>query len=84
MIRMQVQLTEEQHRAIKQLAERRGISASAIVREGVDLALRRTDPDREKLWERALAAAGRFSSGTGDMSERHDEIFVEAIMDFPR
>lgn len=33
----------------------------------------------EEKRRRALEVVGRFHSGTGDLAERHDEYFVEAI-----
>jgi len=79
MVRAQVQFTEEQLAAIREIAGRDGVSVSQVVREGVDLLLReRRGTSREELVRRSLEAAGAFRSGTGDVSVRHDEYFVEA------
>jgi hypothetical protein len=39
------------------------------------------EDDRKARIERALAVGGRYSSGTGDVSEKHDEYFAEAVLD---
>jgi Arc/MetJ-type ribon-helix-helix transcriptional regulator len=79
MVRAQVQLTEEQLAALRDIASREGVSVSHVVREGVDLLLReRRAPTREELVKRSLEAVGLFRSGTGDLSARHDEYFAEA------
>jgi hypothetical protein len=77
-IRTQVQLTKAQADGVRRLAARRKVSAAAIVREAIDEKLRRAiGPDREELWARALAVAGRFRSETGDLSVNHDKYFAE-------
>lgn len=77
MIRTQIHLTDRQAKALKKLAASRGISMSAAIREAVDRLIR--EPDRGTLWKRAMSAVGKFSSGLHDVSERHDEYFVDAI-----
>lgn len=80
MVRTQIQLTEEQARALKRLASRKHVSLAALVRAGVDEVLRSegaiTDTERRR---RAVKAAGRFRSGRRDLSERHDEQLVESF-----
>ena len=80
MVRIQVQLTEEQLAALKRLATRRGISVSELVRQGVDAILRGPQAEQERLRrERARAAAGRFRSGLGDLAEAHDRYLLEDL-----
>lgn len=80
MIRIQVQLTEEQLAALKRLAARRGVSISELVRQGVDVILRGPQAEQERLRrERARAAAGRFRSGLGDLATAHDRYLVEDL-----
>ncbi|MFH1176143.1 MAG: CopG family transcriptional regulator [Acidobacteriota bacterium] len=80
MVRLQVQLTEAEFGGLKRLASERSVSAAALVREAVDELLRsRRRPRRDELRQRASKALDRFHSGRGDISERHDEYFVEAI-----
>jgi hypothetical protein len=76
MIRTQVQLTAEQAESLRRVAARRGISVSALVREGVERVLGDDQPDRRM--ERALAAVGRFASGKRDVSREHDRDLAEA------
>ncbi len=80
MVRMQIQFTEAQSRRLRDEAAERGVSISAVVRTAVEesLAVSRCRPSREELLERSLAAMGRFKSGTGDVSVRHDEYFTDA------
>lgn len=75
MIRVQVQLTEQQAAKVKRLADDRGVSVAALVRDAVD-ELTETS-DREARWERALAAVGKYRSGLTDVSERHDDYLAE-------
>ena len=86
MIRTQIQLSEEQARALRELAARDGRSMADLVRESVDLFLRRRrvrSTSRELLAERALAAAGRFRSESGDLSRRHDDLFADSVVVWP-
>lgn len=80
MFRTQIQLTDEQHSALKRLAESKRVSMAELVRQGVDEVLKSgiTISD-EELRKRALEIVGRFNSGKSDISEKHDEYFAEAI-----
>jgi Arc/MetJ-type ribon-helix-helix transcriptional regulator len=80
MVRTQIQLTDEQHSALKRLAESKRVSMAELVRQGVDEVLKSgiTVSDGE-LRKRALEIVGRFNSGKSDISEKHDEYFAEAI-----
>jgi len=82
-VRMQIQFTEEEVEALRREAAQRHLSISAVVRQAVDarLAHPRPGPSREELVRRSLAAMGRFHSGTGDVSARHDEYFADSILD---
>lgn len=74
MFRTQISLTEDQMRRLRAEARRRRVPIAEVVREAVDRAVPRDPGDRAARFERALAAAGRFHSRTGDVSARHDEI----------
>ncbi len=80
MIRTQVQLTPEQAAMLRGLAEREGVSLSEVVRRLVEQTARSisgvSDDERRA---RALAVAGRFSSGRHDVSAGHDRYLSEAI-----
>jgi hypothetical protein len=77
MHRIQIQLTLEQERVLRRLARLRGLSISALVREGVD---RITIPEqrrRDRAHRRALALIGAFSDKV-DVARRHDDYLAEA------
>ena len=79
MVRAQVQFTEEQLAAVRNVARQKGVSVSQVVREGVDLLLQQhQSPSREELVRRSLEVLGLFRSRTGDVSTRHDDYFAEA------
>ena len=79
MIRTQVQLTEEQARALKELATEREVSMAELVRQAVNLLLQSSARlDHEERRRRAIAAAGRFHSGQSDIAERHDDYLTGA------
>lgn len=82
MIRTQIQLTESQAREVKRWAEDRGVSMAAVIREAIDAHLRDSGrPSWDEIVERAIAAVGCCASGVGDLAERHDDYFVESIID---
>jgi Ribbon-helix-helix protein, copG family len=74
MVRTQVSLTDEQMRRLRAEARRRQMPIAAIVREAVDRAVPADPGERQARFQRALAAVGRFDSGSGDVSAKHDEI----------
>ena len=74
MVRTQISLTEDQMRRLRAEARRRQMPIAAIVREAVDRAVPVDPGDRLAQFQRALSAVGRFDSGSGDVSARHDEI----------
>ena len=83
MVRMQIQFTGPEVEALRSEASQRNMSISAVVREAVDerLSRRRLQPSRDELAQRALAAVGRFRSGTGDVAVRHDDYFADSILE---
>ncbi len=79
MVRTQVQLTDEQARAIKRLAAERRVSMAELIRECVDAFLRSTQATPEaELRARALRAAGALR-GPSDLARRHDDHAAEAF-----
>ncbi len=80
MVSAHVRLTEGQMASLRELAVKREVSVSELVRQGVDAVLRSasgvSDEERRR---RAMRAAGRFRSGLGDLSERHDDYLAEAF-----
>ena len=77
MIRMQIQFDAAEAKALRRAASERGTSISAVVREAVDRCVL-TQSEREAAVDRSLAVAGRYSSGSGDVSARHDEYFADS------
>ena len=80
MIRMQVQLTEAQARALRAQARAQERSMADLVRESLSEYLaRRPVADRDELVRRVLALAGRYRSGCPDLAEEHDRHLDEAF-----
>ncbi len=74
MVRTQIQLTEEQMRAIKKMAASRHISGAALIRHAVDAMIKSDlSADFEERRKRAIEIVGKFRSGKSDVSKRHDE-----------
>jgi len=89
MIRTMVQLTEEQLKALKELAKTRKTSVASLVRESVEqyVATATEEAEREEKRRRALefikyieehADEFRDIEGKTDVSVNHDEYFVQA------
>jgi len=80
MHRIQVSLTDQQERALRDMARMRRSSISALIREGVDLVLKPNFNDRSVALERARTVLGAFDSSASDVSERHDHYLAEAYV----
>lgn len=75
-----MQLTESQMKALREASAATGKSVAELIRQGVDRFLAaRFEPTREERIERAIRAAGRFSSGLTDVSANHDKYLAEAF-----
>ncbi len=89
MIRTIVQLTEEQHRLLKEMAAEYHTSVSELVRQGVDKLTRSQKPilSREEKIRRAMSVVGIAHDryGATDISINHDkyleEIYAEENQD---
>ncbi len=80
MVRTQIQLTEHQAKALKELAAAEQRSMAELIRRSVDAFLRSgAHRSRQKKKGRALAAIGRFRSGASDLSVNHDQYLSEAF-----
>ncbi|NUO07594.1 MAG: ribbon-helix-helix protein, CopG family [Candidatus Brocadia sp.] len=80
MVRTQIQLTEEQVKALKKIALSRHLSVAEIIRQAVDTIIRtNTMVDIEERRKKALDIVGKFSSGKRDISRKHDTYLVEAF-----
>jgi len=74
MVRTQIQLTEEQARALKQLAASRHLSIAELIRQAVDTLLSsHTAVHIEDRRKKAIEIVGRFRSGERDISKEHDK-----------
>lgn len=80
MIRTQIQLTEEQAKTLKKIANKKHMSLAELIRQGVDVLMRSSgEVTIEERKKRAIAAAGRFHSGKQDISTKHDDYLTEAF-----
>ena len=79
MIRTQVQLTDMQYNAIKELARQKNTSAASVIRSAIDKYLVSGQPGRQALYENALKVAGKYKSGASDISTHHDKYLEEAF-----
>ena len=81
MVRTQVQLTEQQMRSLRRLAEAEGVSMAAMVRQCVDQALEAQPQSRAELYAQAQGLVGSLhdSSGAKDLSSHHDRYLDEAF-----
>jgi len=80
LIRTQIQLTKEQIKALRRLANEKNVSISALIRQGVDIVIQ--NPRIISVAEqrqRAIEAAGRFTSQDGaiNVSTEHDKYLDE-------
>ena len=79
-MRTQIQLTENQLDSLKRLSANSGRSIADIIREAVELCLRKQGgADFEERTKRALGVAGKFSSGARDVSVNHDDYLADAF-----
>lgn len=82
MNRTQIQLTTSQLRALKDRSAAENKSMAELIREAVDELLRTSHhPDRQAVKQRAIAAAGQFSSGVSDLASDHDRYLAGAYTD---
>jgi predicted DNA-binding ribbon-helix-helix protein len=80
MVRTQIQLTDDQMRALRKIASERRVSIAQLVRQAVDKLIKSgTHLDTSEQRRRAMEASGRFRSGLGDISEKHDQYFAETF-----
>ena len=79
MIRTQVQLTQEQIRALRLLAAQKKKSIADLVRQSVELYLsQEAQSGKASRVQQALEAIGKFSSGSADGSSGHDRHLADA------
>jgi len=78
MLRTQIQLKEEQMEWLRFKARTRGISVSQLIRESIKFYRTHEEQLPKDRKRKAMEAVGRFTSGTSDVSERHDDYLAEA------
>jgi predicted DNA-binding protein len=82
MIRTQIQLTDEQARRLKRVAQQRGISMAEATREAIESWLAASSQSSiDERRRRAVSAVGKFRSGKRDVSERHDDYLAEGYLE---
>jgi hypothetical protein len=74
---IQIYLREDQAETLHKIAERRGESVAALVRQGVDLLLEQLPVEEDPLFD----IVGLYDSGLGDLAEKHDEYLLRLIQD---
>ena len=76
----QIELTDEQAIALREIAAAEGRSIEDVIRESVDAyAASRKPRSREERKAAAMSVAGRFRSGLHDLAERHDDYLAEDL-----
>jgi hypothetical protein len=79
MIRTQIQLTEDQAQALKNIATSRRVSVARLIRQAVDAMIESSPPvDPEERHKRAMDIVGKFHSGRHDISKKHDDYLLDA------
>ena len=79
MIRMQIQLTESQAKAVKRAAMEEGTSVAEVIRRAVErMTGERPKMSAQERARRAIEIAGKFRSGKKGVSRKHDEYLAEA------
>ncbi len=81
MVRTQIQLTANQHRALKRWAQQIGISLSEAVRRCVEERLARENPTPtyEQKVQAALSVCGKYRdpAGPSRVAQEHDRYLAE-------
>jgi predicted transcriptional regulator len=80
MVRTQIELTDEQAMALREIAEHEGRSVEEVIRQSVDVyaASRKLRTSMERR-EAAMAIAGRFHSGVTNLGTDHDDYLTEDL-----
>ncbi len=79
MVRTQIQITEEQAKAVKRIALSRHVSVAELIRRAVDIMVKSsTVADPEERLKRATEIVGKFRSGKQDIAKGHDKYLANA------
>ena len=80
MVLTEIQFTESQVAALQRLSSERNESVDELVRISVERFLgNELSTGRNEIRERAKRVAGKFASGSSDISSRHDEYLYGAL-----
>lgn len=80
MLRTQIQLTKQQVSSLKAKATAEKVSMAELIRRSIDMALSSSLlPEPPNQAQRAMAIAGRFHSGLGDIAKNHDKYLAETF-----
>jgi len=80
MVRTQIQLTEEQVKALRKISTNSHLSIAELIRRAVDAMIKsRVTVDPDERLKRALEVVGKFSSGKRDISRKHDAYLADAL-----
>ena len=79
MVRTQIQLTEDQAKALKKIAQSRHLSVAELIRKAVDTVIKSSNVTSvEERHKRAMEIVGKFGSGKRDVSKKHDLYLTDA------
>jgi 16S rRNA U516 pseudouridylate synthase RsuA-like enzyme len=79
MVRTQIQLSEEQAKAVKRIAAAQGMSMAEVIRRAVNgVIISSPAGDWNERHKRALEIVGEFQSGKRDVSKNHDRYLAGA------
>ena len=76
MIRTQIQLSEQQAQALKELSQKTGVSVAALMRQAADKLIQ--EGYKGRGLRAALEVAGKYSSGFHNVAEEHDRYLDQA------
>ena len=81
MVRTQIQLTEDQAKALKRISMSRHLSVAELIRRAVDTIIKSsTVVDVEERHKKAIEIVGKFSSGKRDISGKHDHYLSDTYL----
>jgi hypothetical protein len=79
MVRIHIQLTEDQAKALERISMYRRLSVAELIRRAVDTLIKSSAVvDVEEGHRRAIGIVGRFVSRKRDISEKHDLYLSDA------
>ena len=79
MNRTQIQLTEEQHKLLREISKDTREPIAALIRKAVDQFLLTRRPDRFYLYKQAQTVVGKYEAGVPDVSIDHDSYLEEGF-----